>query len=128
MSGFFIVDDTAKVSKSTRPNIGASKAPLLSPGKQTIPRALLSRKSEIMKTVADQFAETLAAACVKRIYGIVGDSLNGLTDAIRRQGKIDWVHVRHEEVAALAAGPQPPLPGNPAVSPRALAPRSLPLP
>src|SRR6202035_3628216 len=56
------------------------------------------------KTIADQFAETLAAAGVKRIYGIVGDSLNGLTDAIRRQGKIEWVHVRHEEVAAFAAG------------------------
>src|ERR1700736_2194369 len=56
------------------------------------------------KTVADQFAEILAAAGVKRIYGIVGDSLNGLTDSIRRQGKIDWVHVRHEEVAAFAAG------------------------
>src|SRR5258708_13191856 len=56
------------------------------------------------KTVADQFAETLAAAGVKRIYGIVGDSLNGLTDAIRRQGKIEWIHVRHEEVAAFAAG------------------------
>src|SRR5712672_2708160 len=51
------------------------------------------------KTVADQLAETLAAAGVKRIYGIVGDSLNGLTDAMRRQGKIEWVHVRHEEVA-----------------------------
>src|SRR5258707_4091688 len=57
-----------------------------------------------MTTVADQFAEVLAAAGVKRIYGIVGDSLNGLTDAIRRQGKIEWVHVRHEEVAAFAAG------------------------
>jgi pyruvate dehydrogenase (quinone) len=57
-----------------------------------------------MKTVADQFAETLVAAGVKRIYGIVGDSLNGLTDAIRRQGKIEWLHVRHEEVAAFAAG------------------------
>ena len=42
------------------------------------------------KTVADQFAETLAAAGVKRIYGIVGDSLNGFTDAIRRQGRIEW--------------------------------------
>jgi pyruvate dehydrogenase (quinone) len=42
-----------------------------------------------MKTVADQFAETLVAAGIKRIYGIVGDSLNGLTDAIRRQGKIE---------------------------------------
>ena len=41
------------------------------------------------KTVADQFAETLAAAGVKRTYGIVGDSLNGLTDLIRRQGKIE---------------------------------------
>jgi hypothetical protein len=69
MPGFFLVDDTAKVSKSTRPNIGASKAPLLSPGKQTIPSALLPKRSEIMKTVADQFAETLAAAGVKRIYG-----------------------------------------------------------
>src|SRR4249920_3662904 len=56
------------------------------------------------KTVADQFAETLAAAGIKRIYGIVGDSLNGLTDSLRRQGKIEWVHVRHEEVAAFAAG------------------------
>jgi pyruvate dehydrogenase (quinone) len=55
------------------------------------------------KTVADQFAEILVAAGVKRIYGIVGDSLNGLTDALRRQGKIEWVHVRHEEVAAFAA-------------------------
>src|SRR5256886_16513445 len=54
--------------------------------------------------VADQFAETLAAAGVRRLYGIVGDSLNGLTDALRRQGKIEWVHVRHEEVAAFAAG------------------------
>jgi pyruvate dehydrogenase (quinone) len=49
------------------------------------------------KTVAEQFVETFAAAGVKRIYGIVGDSLNGLTDAIRRQGKIEWIHVRHEE-------------------------------
>src|SRR5258705_8184465 len=55
------------------------------------------------KTVADQFAETLAAAGVKRIYGVVGDSLNGLTDSVRRQGKIEWMHVRHEEVAAFAA-------------------------
>src|SRR5246500_1329451 len=57
-----------------------------------------------METVAGQFAATLAAVGVKRIYGIVGDSLNGLTDAIRRQGKIEWLHVRHEEVAAFAAG------------------------
>jgi pyruvate dehydrogenase (quinone) len=55
------------------------------------------------KSVADQFADLLATAGVKRIYGIVGDSLNGLADAIRRRGRIDWVHVRHEEVAAACA-------------------------
>ena len=64
-----------------------------------------------MTTVADQFAEILATAGVKRIYGIVGDSLNGLTDAIRRQGLIEWVHVRHEEVAAFAAGAEAHLTG-----------------
>src|SRR5580698_5216079 len=68
-----------------------------------------------MKTVADQFVETLAAAGVKRIYGIVGDSLNGITDALRRQGKIEWIHVRHEEVAAFAAGAEAHLTGELAV-------------
>ena len=62
-----------------------------------------------MKTVADQFAETLAVAGIKRIYGIVGDSLNGLTDALRRH---EWIHVRHEEVAAFAAGAQAHLTGE----------------
>ena len=57
-----------------------------------------------MTIVADQIAQVLAGVGVKRIYGIVGDSLNGITDAIRRQGKIQWLHVRHEEVAAFAAG------------------------
>ena len=56
------------------------------------------------RTVADQMVETLAAAGVERIYGIVGDSLNGFTDALRRHGGIRWLHVRHEEVAAFAAG------------------------
>ena len=56
------------------------------------------------RTVADQMVETLAAAGVKRIYGIVGDSLNGFTDSLRRHGGIHWLHVRHEEVAAFAAG------------------------
>src|SRR5450755_3518123 len=56
------------------------------------------------RTVADQMVETLAVAGVERIYGIVGDSLNGFTDALRRRGGIQWPHVRHEEVAAFAAG------------------------
>jgi pyruvate dehydrogenase (quinone) len=78
-----------------------------------------------MKTVADQFAETLAAAGVKRIYGIVGDSLNGLTDAIRRQGRIEWVHVRHEEVAAFAAGAEAHLTGELAVCAGSCGPGNL---
>ncbi len=56
------------------------------------------------RKIADLFIETLAAAGIKRVYGVVGDSLNGLTDAIRRQKNMEWVHVRHEEVAAFAAG------------------------
>ena len=43
------------------------------------------------KSVADQFVEILAAAGVKRVYGVVGDSLNGITDALRRHGEIDWL-------------------------------------
>jgi pyruvate dehydrogenase (quinone) len=57
-----------------------------------------------MATVAEVLVKTLAEAGVKRIYGIVGDSLNGIIDAIRREGSIQWIHVRHEEVAAFAAG------------------------
>src|SRR5579862_2206125 len=57
-----------------------------------------------MATVAEQMVKTLVEAGVKRIYGIVGDSLNGIIDAIRREGSIQWIHVRHEEVAAFAAG------------------------
>jgi len=76
-------------------------------------------------TVADQFAATLSAAGVKRIYGIVGDSLNGLTDAIRRQGKIEWVHVRHEEVAAFAAGAEAHLTGELAVCAGSCGPGNL---
>ncbi|MGP8025503.1 MAG: ubiquinone-dependent pyruvate dehydrogenase [Acidocella sp.] len=78
-----------------------------------------------MKTVADQFAETLTAAGVRRMYGIVGDSLNGLTDAIRRQGKIEWLHVRHEEVAAFAAGADAHLTGSLAVCAGSCGPGNL---
>src|SRR5256885_9345443 len=77
------------------------------------------------KTVAEQFAEILAAAGVKRIYGIVGDSLNGLTDAVRRQGKIRWLHVRHEEVAAFAAGAEAHLTGALAVCAGSCGPGNL---
>src|SRR5437868_9053455 len=79
----------------------------------------------VTRTVAHQLAEILAAVGVKRVYGIVGDSLNGLTDAIRRHGKIDWVHVRHEEVAAFAAGAEAHLTGDLAVCAGSCGPGSL---
>ena len=77
------------------------------------------------RIVADQFVETLAAAGVKRIYGIVGDSLNGLTDAVRRHGNIEWLHVRHEEVAAFAAGAEAHLTGELAVCAGSCGPGNL---
>jgi len=54
--------------------------------------------------VAQVMVDTLAAAGVRRIYGVVGDSLNGLTESLRKQEQIEWIGVRHEEVAAFAAG------------------------
>jgi pyruvate dehydrogenase (quinone) len=80
---------------------------------------------EMAITVADQFVETLAAAGVKRAYGIVGDSLNGITDAIRRNGKIEWVHVRHEEAGAFAAGAEAHLTGELAVCAGSCGPGNL---
>ncbi|KHD86801.1 ubiquinone-dependent pyruvate dehydrogenase [Heyndrickxia ginsengihumi] len=56
------------------------------------------------KTIADVLIDSLLNAGITRIYGIVGDSLNAVLDSIRRSGKIEWVAVRHEEVAAFAAG------------------------
>jgi pyruvate dehydrogenase (quinone) len=78
-----------------------------------------------METVADRFAATLAVAGAKRVYGIVGDSLNGLTDSLRRQGKIEWIHVRHEEVAAFAAGAEAHLTGDLAVCAGSCGPGNL---
>lgn len=77
------------------------------------------------KTVAEQFVATLAAAGVKRIYGIVGDSLNALTDAVRRGKSIEWIHVRHEEVAAFAAGAEAHLTGSLAVCAGSCGPGNL---
>ena len=68
------------------------------------------------KKVADVIIESLIAAGVKRVYGISGDSLNGITDSIREHERdISWVHVRHEESAAFAAGSEAHLTGNLAV-------------
>src|SRR3984893_11968170 len=77
------------------------------------------------KKVADQFVEILGGAGVQRIYGIVGDSLNGITDSLRRHGGIEWIHVRHEEVAAFAAGAEAHLTGELAVCAGSCGPGNL---
>src|SRR5260370_185696 len=64
------------------------------------------------ETAANFIAATLEEAGVKRIYGAVGDSVNGFTDALRQRGKIEWVPVRHEEAAAFAAGAEAQLTGE----------------
>ncbi len=65
-----------------------------------------------MTTIAETMIATLKANGVKRIYGVAGDSLNGLTDAMRKDGSISWLGVRHEETAAFAAGAEAEMTGN----------------
>lgn len=63
------------------------------------------------KNVADQLVEMLLNAGIKRIYAVTGDSLNEVNDAVRRNGQIQWIHVRHEEVGAYAASAEAQLSG-----------------
>lgn len=82
------------------------------------------------KELASQLIEQLQAAGVRRIYGIVGDSLNPMVDAVRKtggsaNGGIDWVHVRHEEAAAFAAGAEAQLTGELAVCAGSCGPGNL---
>jgi pyruvate dehydrogenase (quinone) len=82
-------------------------------------------ESSPMKTTADLMADLLVQAGVERIYGVVGDSLNAFTDALRRLKKIQWVHVRHEEGAAFAAGAEAHLTGKLAVCAGSCGPGNL---
>jgi pyruvate dehydrogenase (quinone) len=77
------------------------------------------------RTAADYMAETLESVGVKRIYGVVGDSLNGFTDSLRRLKSIEWVHVRHEEGAAFAAGAEAHVTGQLAVCAGSCGPGNL---
>jgi pyruvate dehydrogenase (quinone) len=76
-------------------------------------------------TVADVLVATLKASGVRRIYGLPGDSLNGFTDALRRDGEIAWAHVRHEECAAFAAGGEAGITGELAVCAGSCGPGNL---
>ena len=77
------------------------------------------------KNLAELLIDTLVAAGVKRIYGLAGDSLNGITDAIRTDERIKWIHVRHEETAAFAAGAEAHLTGTLAVCAGSCGPGNL---
>ena len=76
-------------------------------------------------TVAEAMVATLKASGVRRVYGIPGDSLNGFTDALRRDGGITWEHVRHEEAAAFAAAAEAALSGELAVCAGSCGPGNL---
>ncbi len=67
------------------------------------------------KTIADLLVETLSDTGVQRIWGVTGDSLNGINDSLRRFKRIEWVPVRHEETAAFAAGAEAAVTGKLAV-------------
>jgi pyruvate dehydrogenase (quinone) len=75
--------------------------------------------------VADLLVEVLAKAGVRQIYGVSGDSLNGITDSIRITKQIQWIHVRHEETAAFAAGAEAHLTGRLAVCAGSCGPGNL---
>ncbi|MET1026833.1 MAG: ubiquinone-dependent pyruvate dehydrogenase [Dongiaceae bacterium] len=75
--------------------------------------------------VADLVTTALHAVGVRRIYGVVGDSLNGITESLRQRGDIEWIHTRHEETAAFAAGAEAHLTGELAVCAGSCGPGNL---
>jgi len=77
------------------------------------------------KTVANLLVDTLVAAGVKRVYGLAGDSLNGITDTLRTRDDIQWIALRHEETAAFAAGAEAHLTGRLAVCAGSCGPGNL---
>jgi pyruvate dehydrogenase (quinone) len=77
------------------------------------------------KNVAGLLVDVLAEAGVQRVYGVSGDSLNGITDSIRAREQIQWIHVRHEESAAFAAGAEAHLTGKLAVCAGSCGPGNL---
>src|SRR5262249_40893356 len=82
------------------------------------------RRPVMSRTVAEHLVDVLAQAGIQRIYGVVGDSLNPVTDALRRS-TLEWVDVRHEETAAFAAGAEAQLTGNLAVCAGSCGPGNL---
>ena len=78
-----------------------------------------------MATICESLLDILADVCVKEIFGITGDALNSLVDAIRRDDRFDWITVRHEETGAFAAAAQAKLTGKLAVCAGTVGPGAL---
>jgi thiamine pyrophosphate-dependent acetolactate synthase large subunit-like protein len=78
-----------------------------------------------IRNVADVLVETLVNAGVRRIHGVVGDSLNGITESLRQRREMSWIHYRHEEAAAFAAGAESQLTGQLAVCAGSCGPGNL---
>src|SRR5699024_10416394 len=78
-----------------------------------------------MATASDYIVDTLFASGVRRIHGIAGDSLNGLTEALRDRPELEWIQVRHEEAAAFAASAEAGLTGELAVCAGSCGPGNL---
>src|ERR1700761_9474472 len=76
-------------------------------------------------TVAEMIVKALADQGVRTIWGVVGDALNPVTDAIRREERLEWIGVRHEEAGAFAAGAQAQLTGSLGVCMGTVGPGSL---
>src|SRR5262249_22764359 len=103
---------------TARRNRGVSPIALLD-------HAIQARRNRMSRNVADLIIETLDRAGVERVFGVVGDTLNGFTEALRRNGKIRWLHVRHEEVAAFAAAGDSQITGKLAVCAGSCGPGNL---
>jgi len=87
--------------------------------------ARLTKRAGQPTTVADVMVATLKASGVRRVYGLPGDSINGFTDALRRDGEVVWEHVRHEEAAAFAAAGEAAMTGQLAVCAASCGPGNL---
>ena len=89
------------------------------------PRPARRKLMTMSFTVSDLIVETLKSSGVRRVYGIPGDSLNGFTDSLYRDGTIAWLHVRHEEAAAFAAAGEAAITGELAVCAASCGPGNL---
>lgn len=86
---------------------------------------IIINQNHMSKTIAAKLIEILKEAGVRRIHGVVGDSLNSIVDEIRKDKEIEWIHYRHEEAAAFAAGAEAQLTGQLAVCAGSCGPGNL---